>query len=138
MCFHLNISSSPCPWQPFGSLKPVVGQAALAKLVYTAARLNDNRRIIDSKIISLRPQCLVSKQHQDDTANELVAHDSVGHQWHGDRLFGRKALFAHTFIHSVETISYLLCGKDKNTTSPPSSILSPSLLYFLKFRSGPE
>lgn len=129
MGFHLNISSSPCPWQPFGSLKPVVGQAALAKLVYTAARLNDNRSIIDSKIISLRPQCLVSKQHRFNTANGLVAHDSVGHQWHGDRLFGRKkALFAHTFIHSMETISYLFCGKDKNTVSPPSSILSLSSL----------
>lgn len=76
----------------------MVGQAALSKLVYTAACLNDNRSIIDSKIISLRPRYLVSKQHQADISNGLVAQESVGHQWHGDRLFGRKpCLYIHSF-----------------------------------------
>lgn len=40
MCFYSNISSSPCPWQSLGSHKPVVGQAALSKLVYIAVHLN--------------------------------------------------------------------------------------------------
>lgn len=137
MGFHLNISSSPCPWQPFGSLKPVVGQAALAKLVYTAARLNDNRSIIDSKIISLRPQCLVSKQHRFNTANGLVAHDSVGHQWHGDRLFGRKPCLHIRSFTQWRLLATCFVVKTK-TQCPLPPLSSPSLLYFLKFRSGPE
>lgn len=133
MCFHLNISSSSCPWQPFGSRKPVVGQAALAKLVYTAAHLTDNRSIIDSKIISLRPRCLVSKQHQDDTADGLVAHEPVGHQWHGDRLFGRKScLHKHSFTPWRQLATCFVVRKKTQCPLPPLSSLP---LFFTSLSS---